>query len=294
MNAARRSIGSAPRVAPVSDDWRTEQYRAQRIPTGRRWPTNSRGSRVLARSYHQRIERVYRFLAQTDALAKLLTEEGLITREEFMQKIFEERATYQKLFKPHASLDHICWLPWEVSYNQTEVARLCGRYPLVLSPRSRYFRARCGYARKLTLAGEISDAATAFVFHSVPATLVKRVSRVGVLEYLGCECVLLTSFIPSFLGAKPLRCQAISLESLQWGIHLYTKYRKVKDEDVGFKRQRKATQARWQKKERCGPRLFCPRRCIARRATLSVWIKVTKDGLHGSTYYHSRSVRLCP
>jgi hypothetical protein len=35
-------------------------------------------------------------LAQTDALAKLLIEKGLITREEFMQKISEERATYQK------------------------------------------------------------------------------------------------------------------------------------------------------------------------------------------------------
>jgi hypothetical protein len=32
-------------------------------------------------------------LAQTDALAKLLIEKGLITREEFMQKISEERAT---------------------------------------------------------------------------------------------------------------------------------------------------------------------------------------------------------
>jgi len=39
-------------------------------------------------------------LAQTDALAKLLIEKGLITREEFMQKISEERATYQKLLKP--------------------------------------------------------------------------------------------------------------------------------------------------------------------------------------------------
>jgi predicted transcriptional regulator len=39
-------------------------------------------------------------LAQTDALAlaQLLIEKGLITREEFMQKISEERATYQKLF----------------------------------------------------------------------------------------------------------------------------------------------------------------------------------------------------
>ena len=39
-------------------------------------------------------------LAQTDALAKLLIEKGLITREEFMQKISDERATYQKLFNP--------------------------------------------------------------------------------------------------------------------------------------------------------------------------------------------------
>jgi hypothetical protein len=39
-------------------------------------------------------------LAQTDALAKLLIEKGLITREEFMQKISEERATYQKLVNP--------------------------------------------------------------------------------------------------------------------------------------------------------------------------------------------------
>ena len=39
-------------------------------------------------------------LAQTDALAKLLIEKGLITREEFMQKIFEERATYQRLLNP--------------------------------------------------------------------------------------------------------------------------------------------------------------------------------------------------
>jgi|SoiMetStandDraft_2_1073263.scaffolds.fasta_scaffold298901_2 hypothetical protein len=39
-------------------------------------------------------------LAQADALAKLLIEKGLITREEFMQKISEERATCQKLLKP--------------------------------------------------------------------------------------------------------------------------------------------------------------------------------------------------
>ena len=36
-------------------------------------------------------------LAQTDALAKLLIEKGLI---EFMRKISEERATYQKLLNP--------------------------------------------------------------------------------------------------------------------------------------------------------------------------------------------------
>jgi len=39
-------------------------------------------------------------LGQTDGLARLLTEKGLITREEFMRKISEERATYQKLFNP--------------------------------------------------------------------------------------------------------------------------------------------------------------------------------------------------
>jgi hypothetical protein len=36
-------------------------------------------------------------LAQVDAPSKLLIEKGLITQEEFMQKISEERATYQKL-----------------------------------------------------------------------------------------------------------------------------------------------------------------------------------------------------
>ena len=39
-------------------------------------------------------------LAQTDALEKLLIEKGLITREEVMQKISEELATYQKLLNP--------------------------------------------------------------------------------------------------------------------------------------------------------------------------------------------------
>jgi hypothetical protein len=36
-------------------------------------------------------------VAQADALAKLLIETRLITREEFMQRIAGERATYQKL-----------------------------------------------------------------------------------------------------------------------------------------------------------------------------------------------------
>jgi hypothetical protein len=39
-------------------------------------------------------------LAQTDALAKLLIEKELITREGFMRKISEERTTYQKLLNP--------------------------------------------------------------------------------------------------------------------------------------------------------------------------------------------------
>ena len=39
-------------------------------------------------------------LAQSDALAKLLIEKGLITREEYMEKLSAERAAYQKLFNP--------------------------------------------------------------------------------------------------------------------------------------------------------------------------------------------------
>ena len=38
-------------------------------------------------------------LSQTDALAKLLIEKGLITREEFMGKLAEERGTYQQLLQ---------------------------------------------------------------------------------------------------------------------------------------------------------------------------------------------------
>lgn len=36
-------------------------------------------------------------IAQSDALSKLLIEKGIITQQEFLQKIFEERATYQAL-----------------------------------------------------------------------------------------------------------------------------------------------------------------------------------------------------
>ena len=39
-------------------------------------------------------------LAQTDALANLLIEKGIITQQEFLTKISEERATYQAMFKP--------------------------------------------------------------------------------------------------------------------------------------------------------------------------------------------------
>jgi hypothetical protein len=43
-------------------------------------------------------------LAQTDALAKLLIEKSLITREKFLQTILEERATYQKAAESDAAL----------------------------------------------------------------------------------------------------------------------------------------------------------------------------------------------
>ncbi len=38
-------------------------------------------------------------LAQTDALAKLLIEKGLITEAEFMQKLSVERAEYQEMLQ---------------------------------------------------------------------------------------------------------------------------------------------------------------------------------------------------
>ncbi len=39
-------------------------------------------------------------LAQIDALAKLLIKKGVITQQEFLAKIAEERATYQHMLKP--------------------------------------------------------------------------------------------------------------------------------------------------------------------------------------------------
>lgn len=39
-------------------------------------------------------------LAQTDALAKLLIEKGLITQTEFLAKIAAERVTYQAILEP--------------------------------------------------------------------------------------------------------------------------------------------------------------------------------------------------
>jgi len=38
-------------------------------------------------------------LAQTDALTKLLIEKGLITKEEFMVKLSNERAVYQEMLQ---------------------------------------------------------------------------------------------------------------------------------------------------------------------------------------------------
>jgi len=38
-------------------------------------------------------------LAQTDALSKLLIEKGVITQDEFMEKIKAERATYQAMLQ---------------------------------------------------------------------------------------------------------------------------------------------------------------------------------------------------
>jgi len=44
-------------------------------------------------------ELVVSSLAQTDAVAKLLIEKGVITQDEFMEKIKAERATYQAMLR---------------------------------------------------------------------------------------------------------------------------------------------------------------------------------------------------
>lgn len=38
--------------------------------------------------------------AIADALSKLLIEKGIVTQQEFLQKIAEERATYQRMLNP--------------------------------------------------------------------------------------------------------------------------------------------------------------------------------------------------
>jgi hypothetical protein len=39
-------------------------------------------------------------LAQTDALSMRLIEKGIFTQQEFLQKIAEERAVYQRMLNP--------------------------------------------------------------------------------------------------------------------------------------------------------------------------------------------------
>jgi len=39
-------------------------------------------------------------LAQTDAIADLLVEKGLVTRDEILQKVSEQRAIYQRMLNP--------------------------------------------------------------------------------------------------------------------------------------------------------------------------------------------------
>lgn len=39
-------------------------------------------------------------LAQSDALAKLLIEKGIITQAEFLEKVSAERETYQRMLNP--------------------------------------------------------------------------------------------------------------------------------------------------------------------------------------------------
>jgi hypothetical protein len=39
-------------------------------------------------------------LAQGDPLAKLLIEKGVITQDEFMERLLQERAVYQRMLNP--------------------------------------------------------------------------------------------------------------------------------------------------------------------------------------------------
>jgi hypothetical protein len=57
-------------------------------------PTQNKGGSVSLE------ELLVSSLAQTDALAKLLIEKGLINKHEFLQKVSDERATYQKMLNP--------------------------------------------------------------------------------------------------------------------------------------------------------------------------------------------------
>ena len=52
-------------------------------------------------------ELVVSSLAQTDAVAKLLIEKGVITQDEFMEKIKTERATYQEMFQKTDRVGHL-------------------------------------------------------------------------------------------------------------------------------------------------------------------------------------------
>ena len=45
-------------------------------------------------------ELVVSSLAQVDALSKLLIDKGIISQQEFLAKISEERATYQRMLNP--------------------------------------------------------------------------------------------------------------------------------------------------------------------------------------------------
>jgi len=42
-------------------------------------------------------------LAQTDALTKILIEKGIITKEEFMVKLSDERAVYRAMLRQNVS-----------------------------------------------------------------------------------------------------------------------------------------------------------------------------------------------